>query len=105
MSLRARVSSALRRLDGDDALSLDDRATFARERTQYNVRILRWLMPIAAVAHAVIAAFLAARTPPPGFGVFARNVIAIDGSMIAVATFLALVAWSREPSPLARLQP
>src|SRR5262249_36922895 len=105
MSLRARASSTLRRLDGDSALSPDGRAIFARERTQYNLRILRWLMPIAAIAHAVIAAFLAARTPPQGYAVFARNVIAIDGAMIAVATFLALVAWSGERSRLARLHP
>ena len=32
MSVRERLRSAIRRLDGDDALSPEDRATFARER-------------------------------------------------------------------------
>lgn len=89
----------------DPELELDaaDRAALAAERTAYNVRIIRWMAPIAALIQAVVAVVLARAAPYHGSVEYRRDALIITTTMTAFAAGAAVVAW--QPLGSSRLQP
>lgn len=85
-------------LAADAALGEEDRRAFDEERTQYNVRLIRWLMPLLAASHAAIACSIYARPIPPERASYSHVVLLIQGSLFAWTSLLALVAWQTPKS-------
>ena len=88
------------------ALSEEDRATFAAERTLHNTRILRIAAPIALLvqlAYTLVLRVPAADLDPVEREYFA-GVFAINGAAIVVQTLLTAIAWQPDGSRLAASQ-
>jgi serine/threonine-protein kinase len=100
------VGASLRRLlEADAALSPADAATWAEERTAYNVRLVRWILTPGLVGHAVFLLVLRAPGATPEQTVFLRNAFGINVVLTVAACALCVLAWlpgSPRVTPLQR---
>jgi serine/threonine-protein kinase len=99
------VWTALEKLIAVDAsLSEEDRRTFSEERTQYNVRTIRWIFPITALSHLAIAYSGANSVVAPERASTTRVVLILQVALLLSSGTMAIAAWTKRGA-LARVHP